>query len=106
MEKAYQVLEDNYSNADFSVESFAGLMFVSRSLLYKKLKALAGLSPNDFITLFRLKKSLDYLHNGAVSVNEVAYKIGFNDPKYFSRVFKKFYRETPSDYLKRCRNPV
>jgi len=106
MEKAYQVLEDNYSNADFSVESFAGLMFVSRSLLYKKLKALAGLSPNDFITMFRLKKSLDYLRNGAVSVNEVAYKIGFNDPKYFSRVFKKFYRETPSDYLKRCRSQM
>ncbi|MDN5291911.1 MAG: hypothetical protein PWQ06_2150 [Anaerophaga sp.] len=106
MEKAYQVLEDNYPNADFSVESFAGLMFVSRSLLYKKLKALAGLSPNDFITMFRLKKSLDYLRNGAVSVNEVAYKIGFNDPKYFSRVFKKFYRETPSEYLKHCRNQI
>lgn len=106
LERAYKIMEENYTKADFKVETFASLMFVSRSLLYKKLKALAGLSPNDFITVFRLKKSLDYLSNGLASVNEVAYKIGFNDPKYFSRVFKKFYHETPSEYIKRKNTSV
>jgi DNA-binding response OmpR family regulator len=96
---AYSILEENFSDPGFCVERFAETMFMSRSLLYKKLKALTGLSPNDFITVFRLKKSLLNLRNGAVSVNEVAYKIGFNDPKYFSRVFKKYYKKTPSDYL-------
>jgi len=96
--KAYEVLEAGYANSDFNVETFSDLMFVSRSLLYKKLKALIDLSPNDFITVFRLKKSLALLANKDLSVNEVAYRIGFNDPKYFSRVFKKFYKKTPSEY--------
>ncbi|MGQ1891895.1 hybrid sensor histidine kinase/response regulator transcription factor [Thermophagus sp. OGC60D27] len=106
VEKANKVLEENFTNSDFCVESFARMMFVSRSLLYKKLKALAGLSPNDFITVYRLKRSLEYLSNGLPSVNEVAYKVGFNDPKYFSRVFKKFYHETPSEFIKKKKKTI
>ncbi|MFW5781394.1 MAG: ATP-binding protein, partial [Bacteroidota bacterium] len=98
--KAYQILEEHFSNPDFNVEGFADLMFVSRSLLYKKIKALAGLSPNDFITVFRLKKSIGYLTDRNLSIIEVAFKAGFNDPKYFSRVFKKFYHKTPSQFIK------
>jgi ligand-binding sensor domain-containing protein/signal transduction histidine kinase/AraC-like DNA-binding protein len=96
--KAYDVLEKSHSNPEFSVELFSDSMFVSRSLLYKKLKALADLSPNDFITIYRLKKSLPLLSSKELSVNEVAYTVGFNDPKYFSRVFKKFYQKKPSEY--------
>ncbi|GAO29061.1 helix-turn-helix domain-containing protein [Geofilum rubicundum] len=92
-------MEKSYSNPEFSVELFSDAMFVSRSLLYKKLKALVDLSPNDFITIYRLKKSLPLLSSKELSVNEVAYTVGFNDPKYFSRVFKKFYKKTPSEYL-------
>jgi AraC-like DNA-binding protein len=99
LSKLYEVLEASYTNPDFSVELFADAMFVSRSLLYKKLKALLDLSPNDFITVYRLKKSLPLLMSGEMSINEVAYTIGFNDPKYFSRVFKKFYKMTPSEYI-------
>ncbi len=98
LSKAYDVLENNYQKPDFNVEHFSDLMFVSRSLLYKKIKALVDLSPNDFITVFRLKKSTVLLLDKSLTVNEVAYRIGFNDPKYFSRVFKKFYNKTPSDY--------
>ena len=97
--KAYEILETSYSNPEFSVELFADLMFVSRSLLYKKLKALIDLSPNDFITIYRLKKSLPLLSSKGMSINEVAYSVGFNDPKYFSRVFKKFYKKTPTEYF-------
>ncbi|ASB48740.1 hybrid sensor histidine kinase/response regulator transcription factor [Alkalitalea saponilacus] len=97
--RAYEVMEEAYSNPEFSVEMFADQMFVSRSLLYKKLKALVDFSPNDFITVFRLKKSLPMLLSKELSINEVAYSIGFNDPKYFSRVFKKFYKKSPSEYV-------
>ncbi len=97
--KAYDVLEKAYANPEFSVELFSDQMFVSRSLLYKKLKALVDLSPNDFITVYRLKKSLPLLASKEMTVNEVAYSIGFNDPKYFSRVFKKFYKKKPSEYI-------
>lgn len=97
--KAYDVMEKAYANPEFSVELFSDQMFVSRSLLYKKLKALVDLSPNDFITVYRLKKSLPLLASKEMTVNEVAYTIGFNDPKYFSRVFKKFYKKKPSEYI-------
>jgi YesN/AraC family two-component response regulator len=97
--KAYDIIEANFNTPEFSVETFSEAMFVSRSLLYKKLKALVDLSPNDFITVFRLKKSVALLSSGRYSINEVAYQVGFNDPKYFSRVFKKFYKKTPSEYL-------
>ena len=96
--KAYTILEGSYSNTDFSVELFSDQMFVSRSLLYKKLKALVGLSPNDFITVYRLKKALPLLLSKEMTINEIAYGVGFNDPKYFSRVFKKFYKKKPSEY--------
>ena len=99
LSKAYDVLEQSYSNPDFSVEMFSDSMFVSRSLLYKKLKALVDLSPNDFITIYRLKKARPLILSKDMSVSEVAYSVGFNDPKYFSRVFKKFYKKTPSEYL-------
>jgi len=97
--KAYDVLEKYYSNPDFSVEMFSDNMFVTRSLLYKKLKALVDLSPNDFITIYRLKKARPLILSKEMSVSEVAYSVGFNDPKYFSRVFKKFFKKTPSEYL-------
>ncbi len=97
--KAYEVLEKSYSNPDFSVEAFSDSMFVSRSLLYKKIKALIDLSPNDFITIYRLKKALPLLMSKEMSVNEVAYSVGFNDPKYFGRVFKRIYKKTPGEYL-------
>ncbi|WP_088654435.1 hybrid sensor histidine kinase/response regulator transcription factor [Geofilum rhodophaeum] len=97
--KTYEAMEAHYGNPEFNVELFSEVMFVSRSLLYKKLKALVDLSPNDFITVFRLKKALPLLQSKEMSVNEVAYTVGFNDPKYFSRVFKKFYKKTPSEYL-------
>ncbi|WP_291858513.1 two-component regulator propeller domain-containing protein [Marinilabilia sp.] len=97
--KAYDVLEKSYSNPDFSVEMFSDSMFVSRSLLYKKLKALVDLSPNDFITIYRLKKARPLILSKEMTVSEVAYSVGFNDPKYFSRVFKKFFKKTPSEYL-------
>ncbi len=98
--KAYSILESSYQNPELSVEIFSDQMFVSRSLLYKKIKALVDLSPNDFITVYRLKKALPLLASREMTINEVAYNVGFNDPKYFSRVFKKFYKKKPSEHTK------
>ncbi|MEN9445076.1 MAG: hypothetical protein RIS47_1967, partial [Bacteroidota bacterium] len=90
--------EANYADPEFNIDRIADSLFVSRSLLYKKLKALTDLSPNDFITVFRLKKAVKLLGENKLSINEVAYSIGFNDPKYFSRVFRKYYKMSPSDF--------
>jgi len=99
--KAYQILEKNYSESDFSVEQFAREMFVSRSLLYKKIKALTDLNITDFINSYKLKKSVEMIKTTDQSISEIAFKTGFNDPKYFSRIFKKFYGSSPSEFTKK-----
>ncbi|WP_319479959.1 two-component regulator propeller domain-containing protein [uncultured Draconibacterium sp.] len=96
--KAYQVLEKNYIEPNFSVEQFAREMFVSRSLLYKKIKALTDLNITDFINSYKLKKSVEMIKTTDQSISEIAFKTGFNDPKYFSRIFKKFYGSSPSEF--------
>lgn len=100
IEKAYRILENNYSDTDFTAEQFASEMFVSRSLLYKKIKALTDLNITDFINSYKLKKSVALIKTSDLSIAEIAFNSGFNDPKYFSRIFKKFYGYSPSNYIK------
>ncbi len=99
MGKINQVISDFYTDPTFDIDTFSSKMYVSRSLLYKKLKALTNVSPNEYITIYRLKKSISLLKSKKHQVSEVAFMVGFNDPKYFSRVFKKFYNCSPSSYL-------
>jgi len=98
MQKVNTVVTELYADPSFDIETFASNMYVSRSLLYKKLKALTNVSPNEYINVFRLKKSIALLQTKKYQVAEVAVMVGFNDPKYFSRVFKKFYKCSPSEY--------
>jgi signal transduction histidine kinase/ligand-binding sensor domain-containing protein/DNA-binding response OmpR family regulator len=98
--KAYSILEKNYAEHQFSVEQFAQEMFVSQSLLYKKIKALTDLNISDFINTYKLKKAVDLIKTTNDPISDIAYKVGFNDPKYFSRIFKKFYGMSPSDFSK------
>ncbi len=101
LNKVNEIVEKNYSKPDFDVVHFASEMFVSKSQLYKKIKALTGLSTNDFVNVYRLKKSVELLKPGDLQVSEVAYSVGFNDPKYFSRIFRKFFKTAPSEYYKK-----
>ncbi|MBN1926871.1 MAG: response regulator, partial [Prolixibacteraceae bacterium] len=95
--KVNEIIEKHYTDPTFDVDQFASEMFVSRSQLYKKLKAITDLSANDFINVYRLKKAVELLKNENLQISEIAYTIGFNDPKYFSRIFKKYFKESPSD---------
>jgi len=101
MKKALEIVEQNFSNADFGVEEFVLKMFVSHSLVHKKLSAITDQSAGDFITSFRLKKAAQLLQLPEMNISEIAYEIGFNDPKYFSRQFKKYFGTTPSEYGKK-----
>ncbi len=99
MNKLNQVISDHYTNPSFDIETFSSKMFMSRSLLYKKLKALTNVSPTEYVNMYRLKKSIDLLKSKKHQVSEVAFMVGFNDPKYFGRVFKKFFNTSPSSYV-------
>jgi signal transduction histidine kinase/ligand-binding sensor domain-containing protein/DNA-binding response OmpR family regulator len=99
IKKALQAVEDRISDADFTVEDLSREVGMSRVSLYKKLMSLTKKSPVEFIRIIRLKRAADLLENSQLSVSEIAYQVGFNSPRYFSRYFKEFYNELPSEYI-------
>ncbi|WP_081445126.1 helix-turn-helix domain-containing protein [Sphingobacterium spiritivorum] len=67
----------------------------------KKVKALTGLTIGDFIKILRLNRAAALLQETDLPVSQIAYKVGFNDPKYFSKEFKKYFGKNPTDYSKK-----
>lgn len=101
MERATEILEQNYMNSEFGITEFADAIGMSKSLLSKRLNAEAGQSTGQFIRNYRLsiakKLILENLANR--NITEIAYKVGFNDPKYFTRCFTRQYGKSPSTYV-------
>jgi len=95
---ATEYVEKNMENADFSVEMLSQELGMSRVNLYKKLLSITGKTPSEFIRMLRLQRGEQLLRQSQMSVSEVAYKVGFNNPRYFSKYFKEEYGEMPSDY--------
>ena len=102
LRKLNDYLEENLSNEALSVEMLADTMGMSTSSLYRKVKGLSGLSPNDFIRIARLKKAILLMQNGENRISEIAFQVGFSSPAYFSTCFQKQYGKTPSEYLKQA----
>lgn len=104
VDKVLEVAEKNYGNSYFEVGDFAEALGVSRSLLNKKLQSLTGESPNQFIRSYRLKIAREMLiknrETRAMNISEIAFKVGFNDSKYFTRCFTKQFGVSPSSFLK------
>jgi YesN/AraC family two-component response regulator len=98
MQKSERVIEQYLSDVTFSINVFCSELGMSRTSVYNKLKALTGLSPNDFIKIIRLKKAAALLREQRYYVSEVAYLTGFPDVKYFSVAFKKQFGVTPKKY--------
>lgn len=99
LHKIIQIIEDNISDSDFDVPTLSAEIGMSQPVLYKKIRALTDLSVNDFIKSIRLKRAAQLLKAGADNISEVAFAVGFNDRKYFSLEFKKYFGKTPSDYM-------
>lgn len=93
-----EIIETNLDNADFKVAAMARDMAMSQSVLYKKLKAITGMSVNEFIKSVRLKRAAELLKNKKYTIYEVAYMVGFTDRKYFSKEFKKIYGKNPTEF--------
>lgn len=94
-------LEENVSDTEVTVEQLASYVGMGRTSMYNKIKGLTGKSPVELILDFRMEKATYYLKSGQYSVSETSYKVGFSDPGYFSRSFKKHFGITPADYMKR-----
>ena len=95
-----EILEQNIVDSDFNVSKLVREIGMSRPVLFRKTKMLTGLSVIDLIRDVRLKKAEMLLRQKKLSISEVAFTVGFSDPKYFSKSFKKHYGCIPSEFMK------
>lgn len=100
LHKLMKLVEENISNSNFNNDELASLMFMSRSTFYRKLKAVTGMSGNEFIRTTRLNYAVKLLESGNYSVTDAAYEAGFNDIKYFRKRFQEQFSVSPSEYKK------
>ena len=96
--RATGYVEANMQRSELTVEELSQELAMSRGHLYKRLTQLTGLTPVEFIRTIRLQRAAQLLERSGMSVAEVAYAVGFNNPKYFSRYFKEAYGLLPSAY--------
>ncbi len=98
LKQAIEKVEEKLADETFDFDRFAIDMATSKSTLHRKLKSLTGLSPGEFIRNVRLKHAVQMLTNNMGNISEIAFAVGFNDPKYFSRCFKSEYSMTPKEF--------
>lgn len=85
--KLNEVIQNNLTNPEFGMEEMADCLNMSRSSLYRKIKGVLDLTPNDYLRVERLKRAAQLLADGEVRVVEVCYTVGFSSPSYFSKCF-------------------
>ena len=89
----------NLDNEEFSVEELGSIVAMSRSNLFRKLKAVTGQTPIEFIYNFRLRKAMEMLLERKLSVSQISYEVGFKSPSSFTKSFKKQYGKSPTSFL-------
>ena len=101
LKRCIACVQKNIGNFDFDQQQFAEQTGTSKSTLYKKLKTLTGLNTSAFIRSIRMKTAYEVLQkNPTIRISDLAYSVGYNDPKYFSSCFKKDYGMLPTEFVK------
>lgn len=100
LQKLVDIVEREIGNEHFGVEQLSQEIGMSRSQLHRKLKALLDQGPNQFIRTFRLKRAHDLLKQRAATTSEIAYRVGFSSPSYFTKCFQEHFGYVPTDLLR------
>ena len=100
IEKAISIVEKHISDTEFSVEILSEAMGLSRGHLYRKLMAITGKGPAEFIRLVRLKRGKQLLEKSQLPISQIAYQVGFNSPKRFSKQFREEFGMSPSEFIR------
>lgn len=101
MDRFRSLIEKDLSNSELSVEDLGEQMGLSRVQLYRKVKALTNYSPVELLRITRLKKASSLLAATDKTISEITYEVGFTSPSYFTKCYKDYFGESPSDFLKR-----
>jgi AraC-like DNA-binding protein len=96
-------VEEHLDDPDFTVEKFCKRIGMSHPALYKKVRAVSGLTVNVFVRYIRLRRAAELMITSHKTITEVAYLTGFNDVRYFREQFFELFKERPSDYIKKYR---
>ena len=94
-----EIIEQNFSNSELSVDFLAEELCISRSGLFAKIKTLANVTPNELIQIVRLKKAAALLSENKYRINEICYMVGFNNPSYFAKCFQKQFGIKPGEFV-------
>lgn len=101
VKKVRKIIASNYEEESFSLPDLCRELRMSRSQLFRRLKAEAEVAPSVLIRNYRLEQAREQLLNGALSVKEVAYAVGFREPAHFTRAFREAYGVVPSSLLRK-----
>ena len=104
MSKMDLFIEQNISNSELGIDDICHEMGVSRTLLYRRVKALTDLAPNEYVRVCRLKKAKELLCTTTNSIAEIGYAVGFSSPSYFIKCFREYFNETPNSFIKHKTN--
>ena len=96
VEKFRTIIQGNLGNSGLNVETISHEMGISRAQLYRKIKSITGISPNDIIREARMKRADRLLETTDKSVSEIAYEVGFSSPSYFTKCYREFFGRTPN----------
>ena len=103
LNKLTQIIEENLSQEKLDVSSLAAKLCMSSSTLYRKVKALTGLSTNEYVRKIKMRNAEKLLLEGKYSISEIAFMVGMNSTVYFRQCFKEEFGIAPSDYLKQLK---
>ena len=100
MQKVDTIVNEQMANPEFSVTALSQQLAMSTSTLYRKIKALTGITSTDYIRKIKMQNAARLLQSGRYTVSEVSFKVGINSDKYFRQCFKDEYGVTPAEYVK------
>lgn len=106
IEKVSTIINENIESETLNTEELAKQLGMSKTLVYLKLKKLLNMSGSDYIQSLRFKKAIELMADSNRNISDIAYEVGFTDPNYFSKVFKKVYKKTPTVYRKELLNKI
>ncbi|MEL7585644.1 MAG: two-component regulator propeller domain-containing protein [Prolixibacteraceae bacterium] len=99
LERLHASVEEHIGDPGFSIDTIAETMFMSRSSFYRKIKGIAGMSPNDYLRVLRLNKAAELLLQNDLPVSEICTQTGFSSSSYFAKCFKAHFGVLPKDYV-------